>query len=301
VRRGRGHVGKQQWAGLGLQKVKRWVTNKSFKLMSTTESPSTTQDGDQNPLHAESPDQDQPEASTSRSQSSQPPETSPQADQTPPPNNWQAIFSPHHNAYYFYNTVTHETTWENPLQPGASSVSPPAAQNDTDPAADQSQATSLHTSTFTAVQQAALARGIDPSLAYLDPSLLSTVTPTGANTFTAKFNARTGTFTRNDARDPSHLSEYERAKRMSEFYFDVAAWENGRESEAKEEEGKKRKRPTKKDLVSEWLLLMDPRHSSTYATRRIALKSKRDSRKLQRRRGCANESHCYFLPCAYHV
>lgn len=42
-------------------------------------------------------------------------------------------------------------------------------------------------------------------------------------------------------------------KRMSEFYFDVNKWEEdlAREHEQSEEtSGKKRKRPTKKDLVS---------------------------------------------------
>ena len=157
---------------------------------------------------------------------------------------WQAIFSPHHNAYYFYNTVTNQTTWENPFQ------SPTPPQHD--PGSDAPPA---HTPTYTALQQAALSQGIDPSLAHLDPSLLSAVNPAsvpGANpAFIAKFNARTGAFTRNDARDPSHLSEYERAKRMSEFYFDVAAWEEQRDAGTSkmDEEGKKRKRPTKKDLV----------------------------------------------------
>lgn len=39
---------------------------------------------------------------------------------------------------------------------------------------------------------------------------------------------------------------------MSEFYFDVGAWESQRDQQQQEEEaeGKKRKRPSKKDLVS---------------------------------------------------
>lgn len=112
------------------------------------------------------------------------------------------------------------------------------------------------------MQAAALAQGIDPSLAYLDPSFAASSSSTpipGAAlpSFTAKFNARTGQFTSAAGRDPSHLSEYERAKRMSEFYFDVGAWEKDlatRQAEEKEAEesgeGRKRKRPSKKDLVS---------------------------------------------------
>jgi hypothetical protein len=80
-------------------------------------------------------------------------------------------------------------------------------------------------------------------------------------TFQAKFNARTGQFAPMSSRTPGHLSEFERAKRMSEFYFDVNKWEEdlakrggrlmGEEGEQEDDgTGKKRKRPTKKDLVS---------------------------------------------------
>ena len=100
------------------------------------------------------------------------------------------------------------------------------------------------------MQANAIAQGIDPSLAHLDPSLAAGPSlPSGA--FTAKFNARTGAFTAVDGRDPSHLSEYERAKRMSQFYFDVGAWEEELEQrDVTEEERKKKRKPTKKDLVS---------------------------------------------------
>ena len=172
-------------------------------------------------------------------------------DPTPSQGDWQAIFAPVHNAYYFYNSRTNETTWTNPLQPKP-------ATNETGEVVAGSSYPS--TTTTDAAQAAAEAAGIDPSLAYLDPSLgLPGSTPAG--TFTAKFNARTGAFARVDARDPSHLSESERAKRMSQVYFDVGAWEKELEQRKVEEEaegsGKKRKRPTKKDLVSS-----RPQHAS---------------------------------------
>lgn len=105
------------------------------------------------------------------------------------------------------------------------------------------------------MQAAALAQGIDPALAHLDPSLAAGPSSLPGGAFTAKFNARTGAFAKSDARDPTHLSEFERAKRMSEFYFDVGAWEKDLEhrntEEYQEEEDKKRKRkPSKKDLVN---------------------------------------------------
>lgn len=113
-------------------------------------------------------------------------------------------------------------------------------------------------------------------MAYLDPSLVagsstSSAIP-GSYGATAKFNARTGQFARPDARDPSHLSEYERAKRMSEFYFDVGAWEAQRARDQEEAaeiaaDGtvKKKKRPTKVDLVSDDHISFSIRYS--YASR----------------------------------
>jgi hypothetical protein len=146
---------------------------------------------------------------------------------------WQAIWSPQHNAYYFHNLRTNETTWTNPL-----------ANN-----ADASAAGPSSSSRFSA-EAAALAQGIDPALAHLDPSLAAGPSNPAAFTYTAKFNARTGAFARPDARDPSHVSEYERMKRMSEFYFDVDEWQKQLEQQQEEEEANKRKKkPTKKDLV----------------------------------------------------
>ena len=184
------------------------------------------------------------------------------------PTPWQAIFSPQYNAYYFYNTETHQTTWENPLLPAASSSTINPAESTTDPSFNPNDPTTDTSGQYAALQAAAIAAGIDPSLAHLDPSLLASIPSSSTNpsslnaglppSFTAKFNARTGQFTRPDGRDPSHLSEHARMTRMSEFYFDVKGWEEelaqrggslmGNEEETAEG-GKKRKRPTKKDLV----------------------------------------------------
>lgn len=65
----------------------------------------------------------------------------------------------------------------------------------------------------------------------------------------------------------------QRAKRMSEFYFDVGAWEKDVEDRKKaemEEEamgGRKRKRPTKQDLVSRliyYICTLVQRHSCAF-------------------------------------
>ncbi|KAF8064942.1 hypothetical protein FPV67DRAFT_162258 [Lyophyllum atratum] len=177
---------------------------------------------------------------------------------TPAATPWQAIFAPQYNTYYFYNVETQETTWENPLLPSTSTPETPAASGSATPAAED-PASSAYANPHAALEAAALAAGIDPSLAHLDPTLLSSIpsssgAPTGLPpAFTAKFNARTGQFARPDARDPTHLSEHARAARMSEFYFDVGAWEQqlatqGGSIMGGEEENKKRKRPSKKDL-----------------------------------------------------
>ncbi|TBU25715.1 hypothetical protein BD311DRAFT_699783 [Dichomitus squalens] len=169
---------------------------------------------------------------------------------------WQAVWSPPHSAYYFYNSVTQETTWVNPLQPTAEAG--PSNTNTSEVSLRSTAGPSQQQPTSSIpnydLYSAAAAQGIDPALAHLDPSLVTSGSSTpAAFTYTAKFNARTGTFARPDGRDPTHLSEYERAKRMSEFYFDVNAWENEvaqrkLEEAHEEEEGRKRKRPTKKDL-----------------------------------------------------
>ncbi|KAI0795470.1 hypothetical protein C8Q75DRAFT_791270 [Abortiporus biennis] len=200
------------------------------------------------------------ETEQSQSSSSSNPPLPPQP-QAHPSGDWQAIWSPAHNAYYFYNSTTQQTTWTNPLQPSSAVDSIPGPSSatsgrSTSPEEEASAGTTSAADTPAAIkalydlQAAAIAQGIDPALAHLDPSIIAGPSNPAAFTYTAKFNSRTGTFAKPDGRDPSHLSEYERAKRMSEFYFDVGAWEKDVETRKAEEEaeGKKRKRPSKKDL-----------------------------------------------------
>lgn len=195
--------------------------------------------------------------------------------------NWQAIYSPAHGAYYFYNAATQETTWTNPLVPDSSTADADAASPSTAAATQSTDLTASSsladptvsspvpqptTSTLRALPTVDELGGIDPELAFLDPSLAYTSSSksTGAiPTFTAKFNAHTGRFASGAAatRDPNHVSEYERAKRMSEAYFDVDEWkktveerENAKKRELEDEGydggGKRSKKPTKADLVS---------------------------------------------------
>ncbi|KAH9487207.1 hypothetical protein JR316_0001276 [Psilocybe cubensis] len=204
---------------------------------------------------------------------------------------WQAVWSPQYNAYYFFNATTQQTTWTNPLVPEgtshdaqqepASATGEKKKEDEEEPesssSAGQTQLSAVAAQNA-AIEAAALAQGIDPVLARLDPSLVASAMAPGQTvpgslpTFTAQFNARTGRFaavssssssflpsSSGPVRTPAHLSEYERAKRMSSFYFDVDKWEEdlakrggrlmGEEGEGAEEEGgKKRKRPSKKDI-----------------------------------------------------
>jgi hypothetical protein len=225
-------------------------------------------------------------------------ESSQSPDTATAQNPWQAIWSPQYNAYYFYNNETQETTWTNPLSPsdGASS----SQQSVTGESSRQN--TSQSTPQYDALQAAAIAQGIDPALAYLDPTLAAG--PAGSSShlaFTAKFNAKSGAFARPDARDPTHMSEYERAKRMSEFYFDVGAWEKEvaerYEAEA-DAGGKKRKRPTKKDLV--WVYSRPLCFCYLTPAFRNGTKSRKNKRRLRRPLGSVRDTCqcCLYLPWA---
>jgi len=223
---------------------KESIEGKETQVVSETTEPDSESEQTSSTSNSE-----QPHASTSASPAPQQPEVNTAVSTTTvalsAQGDWQAIWSPQHNAYYFFNSRTNETTWTNPLENGASQ--PSASSSSVQPNSDPS------TSHYNAQAAAAAAQGIDSSLAYLDPTLGAGPSNPSGFSYTARFNARTGTFAKPDARNPDHVSEYERMKRMSEFYFDVNAWEQDVEQRKAEEEaegGKKRKKPTKKDLVS---------------------------------------------------
>ncbi|KAI0267345.1 hypothetical protein BC834DRAFT_870984, partial [Gloeopeniophorella convolvens] len=223
-------------------------------------SPSPEQEGD-SPAPETKPEQPSADSGAETA-----PSASTSAAVAPSSGDWQAIWSPAHNAYYFFNAVTQQTTWVNPLQPTSTEATPgpssssSASASASDTPAEAPAASSpgpLPTSTslaqLYALQEAAAAQGIDPSLAHLDPTLAGPSAPGAAYSFTAKFNAHTGTFTKPEGRDPTHLSEYERMKRMSTVYFNMEQWEQEVAQRKQQEDedaanGKKRKRPSKKDL-----------------------------------------------------
>lgn len=179
----------------------------------------------------------------------------------PSSHRWQAIWSPSHNAYYFYNADTGETTWTNPL-------------------ADSSSSSALTTTTSATTTEAAVSSeeelaqraGIDPDLAFLDPGLYAsqlaaaraTSSSAGAYASQGIFDKRTGRFRAAAAAaaavDPSAASTTTtedpsssaiRAKRQLGEFLDVDAWQQAKEQERLEESSDKRQRPypSKKEVA----------------------------------------------------
>lgn len=103
---------------------------------------------------------------------------------------WQAVYSPEYNAYYFYNPSTQQTTWTNPLVPDPSPSSTPTSTHPhQEPSNDQDEPEGEEASSskqqppmssvaaqHAAIHAAAVAQGIDPLLARLDPSLVASAT-----------------------------------------------------------------------------------------------------------------------------
>ena len=153
-------------------------------------------------------------------------EEAPESSPIPPTTTWQAIFAPQYNTYYFYNPVTQETTWTNPLQqsqPEASTSTSTSTTTTATPSssatgtsvvetesetqvqnegeeeedtgaqgtANTSTATSAAAARYAALQEAALAQGIDPLLAHLDPSLLAPTVPGSSSGPSGMFSSLT--------------------------------------------------------------------------------------------------------------
>ena len=76
--------------------------------------------------------------------------------------------------------------------------------------------------------------GIDPDLAYLDPTLAHGPRAQIAGGFAARFNARTGKFEGDPNRNPDSVSEFTRQRKKEEFYFDVGAHDSQRAREQME-------------------------------------------------------------------
>lgn len=182
------------------------------------------------------------------------------------------------NKYYFWNKATNKTTWKNPF-PDAEAAPATDEQNAsmaaigdivqaTGPAANGAASSSTakpavaNAQTSATPATAADFGGIDPDLAYLDPSLAGRAGgPSGAS-FQARFNARTGRFQGDPTMNPDRVSDVERAKRQNQFYFDYTNWEKTLGAQQEEanrkraagelvpEDEAKRRKPSAKEMAA---------------------------------------------------
>jgi hypothetical protein len=194
----------------------------------------------------------------------------------PPPDSasdgWEAIWDATHNAYYFYNEFTGETTWTNPRVPEATET--PAAIPSV-PAAEQPY---VDTSQYTPEEyNAYVAAGGTPSderdfsgLTYYqlqhgitDPSKVTAEDIANSYAQTARFNRFTGKWQMD--KKAEDFSDEAKAKRQMAFYFDVDAAANshdGRSLRAERQQKKLTKKEVKayvaKGLLSYLLLMRRP-------------------------------------------
>jgi hypothetical protein len=163
------------------------------------------------------------------------------------------------NAYYFWNKKTNVTTWDNPLvganasasasagttsntsksdndegskdQQGEEEDEGPGNNDGADPAVKKAAVkapavASAASSSSKPDPSAADYGGIDPELAYLDPTLSTGRKGQSASgSYAARFNARTGRFEGDPTKNPDRVGDVERAKRQNQFYFDYDSWQ----------------------------------------------------------------------------
>ena len=132
------------------------------------------------------------------------------------------------NAYFFHNSKTKQITWDNPVRRRP----PHPADPQLDPNA--ANATPGGSSAPTPLKPSRDLGGIDPDLAYLDPTLAHGPRAQIAGGFAARFNARTGKFEGDPNRNPDSVSEFTRQRKKEEFYFDVGAHDSQRAKEQME-------------------------------------------------------------------
>ncbi|KAI9323880.1 hypothetical protein BX666DRAFT_1847276 [Dichotomocladium elegans] len=153
---------------------------------------------------------------------------------------WAIAWDATSQAYYWWNTVTNETTWENPSQ------KPQPQPHEVSTKESKGTATSAVDATLDTTAAA------DSADAPPTPSITSSLADS-THTFYAHFNARTGKFqTTVDINriNPERMSIENRATRQMQYYFDVDAYMEQRNLEKRmgiSMKGTKR-RLTKKEI-----------------------------------------------------
>lgn len=176
----------------------------------------------------------------------------------PPPgandDGWQAIWDEQHQAYYFYNALSGQSTWTNPRVPEATVIppliaavaAPEAYAPGTEPA-DPTGAVEGEPGYEPTYYQ--LAHGLTDPNAVTAEDIAGTYAATGTfNRFTGKWQAGKTAETYNDEN---------KTKRQMEFYFDVDAAANshdGRSLKAERQMKKLSKKELKAYVILRWEL-----------------------------------------------
>ncbi|KAG0180500.1 hypothetical protein DFQ28_002166 [Apophysomyces sp. BC1034] len=183
-----------------------------------------------------------------------------QSDQADVANPWTAEWDANSQAYYWWNTVTYETTWDNPIKDNNTSAQAYDYSSYYYGYQQQEQPTATTSS-----------NQIDSLLDKIDTQVRPTLD--GASSagqeqvpyetyfaqqaqadpykFQAYFNTKTGKFQTSsevDRLNPERMSIENRAKRQMQYYFDVDGYMEQRNREKALGIGQKRPQLTKKDI-----------------------------------------------------
>ncbi|CDH54087.1 hypothetical protein RO3G_09719 [Lichtheimia corymbifera JMRC:FSU:9682] len=156
-------------------------------------------------------------------------------------NVWTAAWDENSQAYYWWNMMTYETTWDNPYE-----------KNALDKVLDQVDAQQEEGGSTAASSPSTSQQHAD---AYQRTTTTpSAATPSFANqsyTYQAYFNKRTGKFqlaSDVDRLNPERMSIENRAKRQMQYYFDVDAYTEERNRERAAGAAGQKRQLSKKDI-----------------------------------------------------
>lgn len=169
-------------------------------------------------------------------------------DQPPEEQSWVPTWDEESQAYYWWNTVTNETTWDNPYPDLAQEQTPengnvegyyeenqgyyypgyadsyPTEGNPLDAVLNKID-TEVRTQLDNTTEES---RPFQSYNELFDPSEASSQAAMDSYNSVAHFNSRTGKFTSSkeaDTYNPDYMSLESRAKRQMQFYFDVDAYQ----------------------------------------------------------------------------
>ncbi|KAJ8662840.1 hypothetical protein O0I10_001016 [Lichtheimia ornata] len=159
-------------------------------------------------------------------------------------NVWTAAWDENSQAYYWWNMMTYETTWDNPYEKNALDK----VLDQVDAQQEESGSTAASSPSTTQQQQHAEA------YQHSATATPTAATPSFANqsyTYQAYFNKRTGKFqlaSDVDRLNPERMSIENRAKRQMQYYFDVDAYTEERNRERAAGAAGQKRQLSKKDI-----------------------------------------------------